>query len=382
MQSNWLIGKRVHIVGSAIDTANLTQLHYAHLLVKHVTFEILQHSGGGLVVTVGGDPVVKDSELAKVFDWSVLEVVDCHEVNKKWPKTQGAPVIAVGFENCEEKIPANRKELWNRLLSQRKVELHLVPSDVAFGGKMRQMQSEFGDLLVTIGGSVGVHDLARLYQANKKPIIPLNLSLCGGVEKSASETLSKHVVKNWRTFFDFQPAGEAITAYSRLSLKNTDIDVNEFACRLVSFTTHLAQPTVFYVRLLNRKLPEFASVENYFRKVVDPITSSLGYTRFEMETDSSDEPFMNVELFRKLQTSSLVIADISGTRPNCFLELGYALGLGKKIILTAVEGTEIPWDTTTIHCHFWSPCDTNVERIKALKLFLKKNINRAPIIHQ
>lgn len=380
MKSNWLVGKRVHIAGSVTNTANLTQLRYAHSLVRQLTTQILQQ-GGGFVVTIGEEPLVKSSDLAKLFDWVVLEVVDSCTTSAKWSKTQGAPIIAVGFENYEDRIPSKRKELWDRLLSEKKVELQIVPSEMTFGGSMRQIQSEFGDLLLTIGGSIGVYHLAQLYQTSKKPIIPLNISFNDDSEKSASETLSKHVVKDFRDFFDFQPAEVAITSYARLSLKRDNLDVNEFASRLISFTNHLPPPTVFYVRLLNRNLPEFDKVENYFRNVVDPITRSLGYRRFEMDTDSTREPFMNLELFGQLHFSSLVIADLSGIRQNCFLELGYALGLSKKVIMTAIEGTNLPWDTKTINCHFWSSTNVDSERIKVLKLFLKQNINRAPLIH-
>lgn len=176
MLTNWLVGKRVHIAGSATDTADLRQLRNAHSLVRQLATEIL-YRGGGFVVTIGEEPSVNKDGLAKSFDWEVLEEVDVSSQNIKWPKTQGAPVIAVGFENYEDRIPLNRKEVWNRLLSEGKVELQIVPSEMTFGGLMRKLQSEYGDLLLTIGGSIGVYHLAQLYQASKKPIIPLNLSL-------------------------------------------------------------------------------------------------------------------------------------------------------------------------------------------------------------
>jgi hypothetical protein len=132
---------------------------------------------------------------------------------------------------------------------------------------------------------------------------------------------------------------------------------------------------------LNPNLSDYATVEKYFRNVVDKVTRGLGYKRFEMETDYSCEPFMNVELFQKLHFSSLVIADLTGIRPNCCIELGFAFGLGKKIIITAIEGTKLPWDTESIHCHFWSASKSDAERITDLKSYMKKNINREPLIH-
>jgi hypothetical protein len=379
MAYNWMKGKRVQIAGSATDQSDPTKLNYAHLLVKKLTLDLLGY-GGGFVVTVGEEPTVKNGELAKTFDWTILETIDnCAKENAKWPDAQGAPIIAIGFENWEERVPTNRKLLWNKLISEGRVELQIIPSEMTFGGVMRQMQSKFGDLLLTIGGSIGVYHLAQLYQASKKPVIPLNLSFQSGVN-SASEMLSKHAIRDCQDFFEFQPTRDAITAYSRLSLKYEMLDPTEFVIRLFSFIGHLPQPTVFNIRLLSPHLPEYDKVESYFRNVVDQVTGSIGYKRFEMETDPSVEPFMNVELFQKLHFSSLVIADLSGVRPNCCVELGYALGLSKKIIITAIEGTKLPWDTESIHCHFWSPFKADTERRSDLKLYMEKNINREPLI--
>jgi hypothetical protein len=57
----------------------------------------------------------------------------------------------------------------------------------------------------------------------------------------------------------------------------------------------------------------------------------------------------------------------------------FALGSGKKFILTAKDGTMIPWDTTSIHCHFWKIDVENRKRQSMLKEFLGKNINKNPL---
>ena len=101
-----------------------------------------------------------------------------------------------------------------------------------------------------------------------------------------------------------------------------------------------------------------------------------------METDFSEDIFMNVELFEKLHYSSLVIVDLTHVRPNCCLVLGYSWGLEKKFILMAMEGTQLPWDTSTIHCHFWSISKPDKERITNLKSFMENNMNREPLIRR
>jgi hypothetical protein len=67
-------------------------------------------------------------------------------------------------------------------------------------------------------------------------------------------------------------------------------------------------------------------------------------------------------------------------RQDCLTELGYALGLGKKVIITAQEGTSLPFDSAALPCHFWSSEQTCAQSIADLQEFMKKNINRKPIV--
>jgi nucleoside 2-deoxyribosyltransferase len=95
---------------------------------------------------------------------------------------------------------------------------------------------------------------------------------------------------------------------------------------------------------------------------------------------SSEHGFINVEIFERLHYSELAIVDITGERPNCFVELGYALGHGIPVIVTAQEGTVLPFDQHAIPCHFWNlENDTKTNR-KLLLEFIEKNIGRPPLV--
>jgi len=380
MKHRLLTGKRLHIAGSSTDNVDPEKLKYAHSLVKQIA-ETTLSIGGGLVVTIGSEPLLNNKEkLPKIFDWTLLEALDEFQdsSNLEWPVAQGAPVVAVGFQKSLGKIPPNRQSLWKRVTDGCKLDLRIIPREVSVGGVLRGEQSRFGDILVTLGGGPGTYHLKELYQTNRKPIIPLDLSL--DKKKSlASEVLSSKAYVNPKEFFNYKPSRNAITAYSRLSLKNSSRSVNEFEQNFFDFLFHLPKPCAFYVRLLNEKMPEFNDVESFFRDVVDRIVTDSGYERFEMGTDTSEEAFLNVELFKKLHFSSLVIVDLTGVRPNCCLELGYVLALGKRIILTAKEGTNLPWDVETINCHFWLPNEKKEDRTKKLKAFMEKNMIRGPL---
>jgi len=374
-------GRRIHFAGSADLKIQPSRLNYAHNLVRQLAKNILSQ-GGGLIVTVGAEPLHEDeSSMSLILDWTLLEALDeCQKTGiVNWPEAQGLPVVAVGLPKWRDKVPENRKSLWDKVISSRNVELVQIRSGLSVGGVLREQQAALGDILVAVGGGPGVEHLAELYMSNRKPVIPLDLPL-KGTKPGAAERLSTQAMETPQRFFEYDPAEEATAAYSMLSLKDQLPDIKEFNRRFFDFLSHLPRPRALFVRLLNRKLPNFDAVEKFFRNVVDSVIRDAGYERFEMGTNASQEPFLNVEIFQTLHYSSLVIADLTDLRPNCFMELGYALGLSKKVIVTAQEDTKLPFDSASIPCHFWSQKLVDSERKTDFEEFMKKNINRRPLV--
>jgi nucleoside 2-deoxyribosyltransferase len=55
-----------------------------------------------------------------------------------------------------------------------------------------------------------------------------------------------------------------------------------------------------------------------------------------------DNPDFTPEAFSKqLQAASLILADVTGERPSCYFEIGFAEALGLPVILVAEDGTEV-----------------------------------------
>lgn len=245
-------GKRVHIAGSIPQNSNLETAEYCHSLVRKIASTVLSN-GGGLVVTLGPEPYISETKISKIFDWSILEVVDQLNgyPNEKWPKSQGTPLVAIAFEKNANKIPEHRQKLWQSILANNRVELQLVPAELSVGGIMRQEQSKFGDILLTLGGDLGVYHLSQLYHASKKHVIPINLTFVDE-KPTASENLSHHANREPKDFFDYKPIADTIAAYSKLSLKNKLLNEESFCQYLLDFINHLPEPLVFYVRLLDK----------------------------------------------------------------------------------------------------------------------------------
>jgi hypothetical protein len=100
----------------------------------------------------------------------------------------------------------------------------------------------------------------------------------------------------------------------------------------------------------------------------------------------TDRIFGNSELImnriiRHIQSAFIVVADITGSNPNVLLELGLALGFGKRVILIAERPEEVPADLRYITYlqagespeHLSLPLKNSVRTIASQNLDLKSN---------
>ena len=62
----------------------------------------------------------------------------------------------------------------------------------------------------------------------------------------------------------------------------------------------------------------------------------------------------------RIDSSTVVIADVTGSNPNVYLEIGYAWGRGVPTLLVARKGENLKFDVTTHKCIFYS----NISNLK------------------
>lgn len=384
-----LLGRRIQIAGSASKTTELNIIRYAHRVVAQVAKRILLN-GGGLVLAVGREPrpsEVDPESPSLIFDWTALETVASlfRDGKLQWPMASGHPIVVVMSEKAESEIPADRQPLWKELLQSGAVRVESILPGSRAAALIRQRQAEFGHVLITLGGGTGVEHLTELYLLKQKTAIPLDLPLGGSREDGTggSERLARESRSEPNRFLrmqrDLQDRSSAELA--KLATRQgaeADAEISE---RVFELLTMLAAPRAFYVRLLDHKHERFSIVEKFFRNVVDPVVMDAGFERLEMGTDETEYSFINVGIFNSLHFANVAIVDLTGSRPNCLIELGYSFGRAIPVILTAEAGTKLPFDTNAVPCHFWKPSARDKERQKELKLFWSKNIERPPLVN-
>ncbi len=67
-----------------------------------------------------------------------------------------------------------------------------------------------------------------------------------------------------------------------------------------------------------------------------------------------------------IETSNLVIADLTEGRPNVYLEVGYAWGRGIPVIFVAKKGEKLHFDVSTHRCIFYGSYNKFAEELENL----------------
>jgi hypothetical protein len=65
-----------------------------------------------------------------------------------------------------------------------------------------------------------------------------------------------------------------------------------------------------------------------------------------------------------IEAAEFVVADLSGERPNVYLEVGYAWGLKRKVLLLARDGTRLHFDLSHHKCIFYKTIGKLAEELE------------------
>jgi hypothetical protein len=375
-----LWGRRIHIAGSIHPdpaVASAAEVAAAVALLSELVPRLVAR-GAGFVIPVDAEKLHLDGRPV-CFDWTVWEAVANALVRR--PAMAPSPfAVAVQHHKSELQIPTTRETLWDSLRSSDLVVIENA-AHWNMNGKRMEAAARWGDVLLALGGGEGVHFLANLYHEAGKPVVPLNLALSPADQGALH--LFNYGLRRSQSSQLFQvregPDSHAWLNRINFSARRTPAERAE---DIIALLEALERPRAFVVRLLNDKHPDFLDVERFFDSIVQPvIEDELGFKLTVVDgRQSYDFPRVDQEIFEKLHRSGVVVADITGVRPNCFVELGYALGRGHSTLLTARAGTENPFDTYTIPSHFWDLNGRPEEGREAFRTHWAAAIGRPPLV--
>ena len=112
-------------------------------------------------------------------------------------------------------------------------------------------------------------------------------------------------------------------------------------------------------------------LDSAFEGVIEPIIRDNGLDALRVDK-IQDSGKINDQILENIAKSKFIISDLSGERPNCYYETGFAHALGKELILTIREKEKIHFDLAGYRFITWSTeSDLRkklTERIKSLKI--------------
>lgn len=380
MARSTLFGRRIHISGSIPDDVNgasADEVRRARDLVEILVKELLR-KGATFVIPVDAEKLRSD-DLPLCFDWLIWNAI-----YKNWhTRPANAPnplIIAVKHHKNEEQIPAEFAEIWSAVRGSDLVQIENV-AHWNMNSKRMEAQARHGDILIALGGSEGILFLANLYHDAGKPVIPLNVKLgspsTGALRLFEYGLSSKNAQRLFRT-------DDNITSHcwlNRIEMP-TQKAASDGVRDLLDLLEALDPPKAFVVRLLNPDHPEYNDVQNFFDTVVQPVMEGeLGYKLIVVDGNQAYEyARIDQEIFTKLHRSQVVLADITGLRANCFLELGYALGRSLPTMLLAKAGTQHPFDIGSLSGHHWKISGSAEDRRREFRTHWEAIKNRPPLV--
>jgi hypothetical protein len=374
-------GLHVHVTGSAAAGGDEGLIAAAHSFVRALAAETITQ-GGGLVLGAGGEPR-NEAEQPCIFDWTALEVVaDAPDPAPGWPKLRLERFVIVASQRGLDKVPPDRAETWEKCCRRSDFHLVVAPPGWRMAGIIRERQVLRGDILLVLGGGAGAEHLAELYHDEGKPVVPIHAELGAYCQdgNGGSRFLHGRAIANPDEFLRLRDgAGSAAARISALRLR-ADTNADTLARQAASLLTDLRPRPAFYVRLLDVSHADHPAVERYFREVVDPVVIERGFTSREMGRDSPQAAFINVEIFEAIHRAGLVVIDLTGVRPNCMMELGYALARRRRVVISAKKGTTLPFDEDKLPTYIWEDTGTCAERTEAYRQWFDRNSELPPVV--
>ena len=214
---NDFYGFSFHISGSANKVALKNNIELAHKFIKELVIDILTQNGN-LIVTFGDEP--KKDGSALIFDYTILEaILEFYDLDLKDVRPN---IQALLYNTYEEKMPSDRKKLYNSLKKYNSFQIKVLPYLNSHGGNLRIEISKHADLLFVLGGSKGVHDLIEKFQQKDKPIIPLNFNLENPATHNCIEMLNIGSLK----LYSDSISSRVISEINKFCLAS-DLDIKE-----------------------------------------------------------------------------------------------------------------------------------------------------------
>jgi hypothetical protein len=205
------------------------------------------------------------------------------------------------------------------------------------------------DVVILLGGygdASGTYTAANWARQSGTPILPV--ATFGMAAEHIFEDLPPEPEKARVTGLD----AEDLQILTKSAAVLTDvIALRQYAERVVTLAEKAALSREVFVIM---SFAETDDLEDYLA-AVRSVCLEAGFEAVRTDSRPAATTHQIVDaLHSHIQTCGFVIADLTNIRPNVYYEVGYAMGLHKRLVLTSKKGTEVHFDLQGFNRIEWS----------------------------
>jgi hypothetical protein len=199
-------------------------------------------------------------------------------------------------------------------------------------------QIRLADVAVFVGGGLeGTYCCANWMRIASKPLLPF-----AGFGGAAARLYDQE-------FSDFaRKYGNRVDEMDYQALASVSSDWAAQAQRIVALAEKLSASRQVTAIMSYSQRPELEDAYDSFCSVC----AESGYDCQRIEELNTIGRIVP-EILERIEHSAFVIADLTELKSNVFFELGYAEGMKKPIVVTAMTGTQLPFDVKDVPTIFW-----------------------------
>lgn len=142
-------------------------------------------------------------------------------------------------------------------------------------------------------------------------------------------------------------------------LNRRDIDISELARRAVQLVEKLCLSWQAFVVMSFSDRDDLIDLSDTFVSCCE----EFGYSCEKVNEDNTVTRIVPA-IWQKIRSGAFVIVDLTVPSHNVYYELGYAEALGKELVVTAKEGTDLPFDIRDLPVIYWTNQRDLKERLR------------------
>lgn len=217
------------------------------------------------------------------------------------------------------------------------------------------------DVLILVGGfgdASGTYTAANWARQIGTPILPV--ATFGMAAGNIFDDLPDTVEKTKFTGL----TDEDLQSLTRSSqVLKTEKAVRGYAELVVSLAERAALSREVFLIMSFESTDDLAD----YKAAVEQVCGEAGFEAVRTDTRPASDTHQIVDAIHdNIQTCGFVVADLTNERPNVYYEVGYAMALGKRLILTSKKGTEVHFDLAGFNRLEWSGSENLKEQLRPI----------------